>query len=53
MRLIKIGSFLLLLSLSFGACKKILEPENDYHSTVDRIYKDPSFAEGLLLDSRI
>jgi hypothetical protein len=53
MRLIKIGSFLLILSLFFGGCKKIMEPESDYHSTVDRIYNDPSFAEGLLLTAYI
>jgi len=53
MKLIKIGSFLFLLSLLFGSCRKIMEPENDYHSTVDRIYNDPSFAEGLLLTAYI
>ena len=53
MRLIKAGFFLLLLSLSVGACKKVLEPENDNHSTIDRIYNDPSFAEGLLMTAYI
>ncbi|MCL4484394.1 MAG: RagB/SusD family nutrient uptake outer membrane protein [Bacteroidetes bacterium] len=49
MRYLKIYSLLLILSISFGACKKLLEPENDNHSTIDRIYKDPAFAEGLLM----
>jgi hypothetical protein len=49
MRLLKIFSMLLMLSFLFGACKKMLEPENDNHSTVDRIYSDPTFGEGLLL----
>lgn len=53
MRLIKIGSFLLFLSLSFGACKKILQPEDDRHSTIDMVYQNPSFAEGLLLTAYI
>lgn len=53
MRFIKIGSVLLLLFLFSGSCRKILEPESDYHSTVDRIYNDPSFAEGLLLTAYI
>lgn len=49
MRLLYIFSLLLVLPLLFGACEVILEPENDNHSTVDRIYQDPGFAEGLLL----
>lgn len=49
MRNLKIYSFLLILSLSFGACKKLLEPENDNHSTFDRVYSDPGFAEGMLI----
>ncbi len=31
-----------------GSCT-ILEPENDNHSTIDRVYEDPAFAEGLLI----
>jgi len=49
MRLHKIFPLLLMLSLLFSSCKQMLEPENDNHSTVDRIYNDPAFAEGLLL----
>ncbi|MDP2338183.1 MAG: RagB/SusD family nutrient uptake outer membrane protein [Bacteroidota bacterium] len=49
MRYLKIYSLLLILSLSFGACEKLLEPENDNHSTINRIYSDPGFAEGLLM----
>ena len=49
MRYLKIFSILLLSSLSFSSCKKLLQPENDNHSTVDRIYDDPGFAEGLLM----
>ena len=44
---------LLILSLSLGSCKKLLEPENDFHSTINRIYHDPAYAEGLLMTAYI
>jgi len=53
MRHLKIYSLLLILSLSFNACKKLLEPENDNHSTIDWIYTDPGFAEGLLMTAYV
>lgn len=53
MRYLKIYSLLLIVSLSFGACSKLLEPENDNHSTIDRIYKEPAFAEGLLMTAYV
>jgi starch-binding outer membrane protein, SusD/RagB family len=49
MRLLKIFSLLLIISLSFGGCKKLLNPENDNHSTAKRVYNDPAYAEGLLM----
>ena len=49
MRNLKIYSILLILSLSLGSCTKLLEPENDNHDTVARVYLDPAFAEGLLM----
>src|SRR5690606_18515351 len=36
------------LVILLGGCS-ILEPENDNHSTIERIYKDPAYAEGLLI----
>ncbi|MDR1336225.1 MAG: RagB/SusD family nutrient uptake outer membrane protein [Tannerella sp.] len=30
-------------------CEWSLEPENDNHSTFDRVYEDPAYAEGLLM----
>lgn len=51
MKNLKIFSLLLLLPLLFGACEDLLEPENDNHATVDRIYQDPMFAEGLLMNA--
>lgn len=53
MRYLKIYSLLLIISLSFGACQKLLEPENDNHSTIDRVYKEPAFAEGLLMTAYV
>jgi starch-binding outer membrane protein, SusD/RagB family len=49
MRLLKIFSLLLILSLTLGSCKELLEPLNDNHSTFDRVYTDPAYAEGLLI----
>src|SRR5690606_26503989 len=36
------------LVISISGCS-VLEPENDNHSTIDRIYEDPAYAEGLLI----
>jgi len=44
---------LLMLPFLFGSCEEMLEPENDNHSTVDRIYSDPAFGEGLLMTAYI
>lgn len=44
---------LLMLPFLFGSCEEMLEPENDNHSTVDRIYSDPAFGEGLLMNAYI
>ncbi|NMC40517.1 MAG: RagB/SusD family nutrient uptake outer membrane protein [Bacteroidales bacterium] len=42
--------FLLILTMSvLSACEELLEPKNDNHSTIDRIYNEPTFAEGLLI----
>ena len=35
--------------LILGGCEWGLNPENDNHSTFDRIYDDPAYAEGLLI----
>lgn len=44
---------LLMLPFLLGSCEEMLEPENDNHSTVDRIYSDPAFGEGLLMTAYI
>jgi len=36
------------LLLVLPACT-MLEPEDDNHSTFDRVFDDPNFAEGLLI----
>ena len=35
--------------LLLGACESMLEPEDDAHSTAERLAGDPAFAEGLLM----
>jgi starch-binding outer membrane protein, SusD/RagB family len=44
------ASCLIAASLIFTSCKKIIEPDNDNHSTTSRLYKDPAFAEGVMLN---
>lgn len=48
MKIKKILSLLTGLLLLFPSCS-MLEPENDNHSTLNRVYSDPGFAEGLLI----
>lgn len=48
MRLYKKLSLLLLFVAVFPGCS-IFDPEDDNHSTVERVYQDPAFAEGLLI----
>lgn len=40
----------LMLTIALLSCEKIIGPENDNHSGVQRLYKDAAFAEGLLLN---
>lgn len=51
MRLLKIY-FFILTSISLGSCE-LLEPVDDNHSTGDRIYADPNFAQGLLMTAYV
>lgn len=48
MKLNRIWSLLLILVMFVSSCA-LLEPEDDNHSTLQRVYDDPEFAEGLLL----
>jgi starch-binding outer membrane protein, SusD/RagB family len=41
----------LFLGLIASACEMLTEPENDNQFTDDRVFKDPAFAEGILLRS--
>lgn len=50
MNSIKIFSILLILGLMMVSCEFITDPENDNQYTIDRILKDPAFAEGLLIN---
>lgn len=49
MRSLKIYTLLLIGSLCLAACQELIEPANDNHNTIDRVYRDPAFAEGLLM----
>lgn len=52
MRLLNIYHLLLILVGFFmGGCSSLLDPENDNHNTFDRVYRDPAFAEGLLMNA--
>ncbi|MBP1663174.1 MAG: hypothetical protein H6Q19_314 [Bacteroidetes bacterium] len=42
---------LIAVTLAVAGCSDLLEPEADNHSTFDRVYKDPDFAEGLLMNA--
>lgn len=53
MRILKIYTLLLILSFALGSCEQLLEPENDNHSTKERVFRDPAFSEGLLMSAYI
>lgn len=48
MRRYKIFLISLIAPVMFGSCD-LLEPADDNHSTIERVYEDPSFGEGLLI----
>ncbi|MBO9154726.1 RagB/SusD family nutrient uptake outer membrane protein [Chitinophaga sp. GCM10012297] len=48
MKIFKIPLFVLAASL-LCSCEKLFNPNNDNHSTLDRVYVDPAYAEGLLI----
>ncbi|RPD51854.1 RagB/SusD family nutrient uptake outer membrane protein [Paracnuella aquatica] len=41
----------LAVGIVFASCKKNLEPQFDNHRTLEGIYKDPGYAEGVLLNA--
>jgi len=45
----KIYAPLLAILVGITSCQDLIEPVNDNHNTIDRIYRDPAFAEGLLM----
>jgi len=49
MKQFKIYSLLLVSLLVFTASCELLEPKDDNHSTIDRVFEEPAFAEGLLI----
>ncbi len=47
MRSLKILYFILIILIT-AACKMLIDPLDDNHGTLSRVYKDQSYAEGLL-----
>ncbi|MBN2806414.1 MAG: RagB/SusD family nutrient uptake outer membrane protein [Prolixibacteraceae bacterium] len=47
----KITSILIVLSVLFSACESILAPVDENRQTLEDIYEDPAFAEGLLMNA--
>ena len=43
------AALIALLAVTLCSCDKLFKPNNDDHSTFDRVYSDPAFAEGLLI----
>ena len=43
-------SLFFIVAVSLASCD-LLEPVNDNHSTIDRIYGDPAYAEGILMSA--
>ncbi len=48
MKYITTAFLIILLAFGMPSCT-MLEPEADNHNTLDRVYEDPAFAEGLLI----
>lgn len=48
MKILKIPLFML-FTCALCSCEKLFNPNNDNHSTFDRVLVDPAFAEGLLI----
>lgn len=51
MRKINILILFMVMLVFAGCTKDMFSPANDNHSTLQRIYEDPMFAEGLLMDA--
>lgn len=48
MKILRIFSILIVSLMIIPACS-LLEPENDNHDTISRVYNEPAYGEGLLL----
>ena len=42
---------LFVVGLVLGGCKKTLAPLDDNHRTLEDIYSDPAYAEGILMNA--
>ena len=48
-----IASILFIMGMFFTSCEELLEPDNDNHSTTDRFFTDPAWAEGVLANAYV
>ena len=51
MRKINILILFMVMLVFSGCIKEMLSPADDNHSTLDRIYNDPNFADGLIVNA--
>ena len=45
-----LSGILVITGMFFTSCNDLLGPDNDNHSTTDRLYKDGAFAEGVMIN---
>ena len=48
-----IASIIFIMGMFFSSCEEFLEPDNDNHSTTDRFFTDPAWAEGVLANAYV
>ena len=49
MRRLRYLFVLIIPGMLLAGCEQLLDPEDDNHSTIERVYEDPGYAEGLLI----
>jgi len=53
MQVNKILIAIFVAGLFFTSCEQLLEPDNDNHSTTERFYTDPAWAEGVFINAYV
>ncbi len=49
MKIYIVPFLLMITAFALSSCEEMLEPKDDNHATIDRVYGDPKYAEGLLI----